>query len=80
MNGFMHVGRDDEDGVEGAPAAAREGDADDTHLRRRINRSKPGLKINGFCLRHVDARGRRDGLEELRFDEVELGLLKRLTR
>ena len=30
----MHVGRDDEDGVEGAPAAAREGDADDTHLRK----------------------------------------------
>ena len=44
MNGFMHVGRDDEEGVEGAPAAAREGDADDTHLRNRINWFKPGLK------------------------------------
>ena len=41
---------------------------------------KLDLKSNGFCLRHVDARGRRDGLEELRLDEVELGLLKRLTR
>ena len=45
MNGFVHVGRDDEGGVEGAPSAAREGDAHDTHLRNWINGCKTGFKV-----------------------------------
>ena len=33
MNRLVHVGRDDE-GIEGVPSAVREGDADNTHLRK----------------------------------------------